>query len=492
LICLLPGSRRFTASLLILALLSAAQAQTAPVPPTPTVPVSQTTPAAPATLPVPADPSSPSPVPPVPPVPVPVALGSFFQNLQDYPSLVQARLALAAAQTQQAGTEFPVSGSVSGSLVDFAGVDAPPAICSTSPIAQLTTPCFPVDGIGGTLNLSAAVTPLPVGDVAARQEQAAVNTTLARLNYATVLAGLEGQALLAAQRVRLGVSSLALATQVQASARQTIQTVQTRLDAGGATATDLAQAQLTLTQAQNGLQQAQEDLALARAGLQDLTGSPDAPDLATVQPPASGTPASVVQAQLGVRRAQISADQADWNALPTVQAGYTPYTSGSTGVGVSIDSRTLSPAVNFSYGPRTPPLDRVRDQFTLGLNFNASATTLAAPGLARNSVAQAQAGLETARRQSELQLSGLNNALAQAQRQRALAAQALTLAQQTQQDAAAREALGLASPIAVTQAGVAAYQAQLAVGQAQLAETDATLKFFSFFALPPGGTTASR
>jgi len=455
----------FKASVLVMALMSAAQAQTTPTPS-----------AAPAVQ-----------------VAAPTAtLSSFFQGLQTYPSLVQARLAVTAAQTQQTGVNFPVSGSVSGNLVDYAGVQAPPAICDTSPIALLTSPCYPVGGVGGTLNVAVYLTPLPVGDVAARQQQAAVSTALAQLNYSSVLAGLETQALLAAQRVRVGESNLALAAQVQTNAQQTVQTVQTRLAAGGATASDLAQAQLTLVQAQNGAQQAQEDLALARAALLDLTGSAQAPDLALVQPPSSGTPASIVQAQLGLRRAQITQAQADWNALPTVQAGYMHYTSDSTGVGVSVDSHTLSPAINFVYGPRTPPLDRVRDQFSLGLNFTASATTLAAPGLARNSVEQAQAGLDTARRQAELQLTGLNNALAQAQRQRALAAQALALAQQNQQDAAAREALGLVSPLAVTQAGVAAYQAQLALGQAQLAETDATLKFFSFFAVTPDGAAASR
>lgn len=459
------------ASVLLLALMSAAQAQTTPAQATP----AQATPAAAQVAAI-----------------TTVNLSSFFHGLQGYPSLVQAQLAVNAAQAQQAGVNFPVSGSVSGNLVDYASALPAPAICDTSPIALLTSPCYPVGGVGGTLNVAVYLTPLPVGDVAARQQQAAVNTTLAQLNYTSVLAGLETQALLAAQRVRVSESDLALAGQVQDSAQQTVQTVQTRVAAGGATASDLAQAQLTLVQAQNGVQQAQEDLTLARAGLQDLTGGTQAPDLALVQPPGSGTPASVVQAQLGLRRAQITQAQADWNALPTVQAGYTHYTSDSAGVGVSVDSHTLSPAINFTYGPRTPPLDRVRDQFSLGLNFNASATTLAAPGLARNGVEQAQAGLDTARRQAELQLSGLNNALAQAQRQRALAAQGLALAQQNQQDAAAREALGLVSPVTVTQAGVAAYQAQLSLGQAQLAETDATLRFFGFFALLPDGAAASR
>ena len=83
-----------------------------------------------------------------------------------------------------------------------------------------------------------------------------------------------------------------------------------------------------------------------------------------------------------------------WNALPNVQASYTHYTSDTAGVGLSVDSRNLSPAVNFTYAPRTPPLNRVRDQFSLGLNFDASASSLSAPGLAQNAVEQAQAGLE--------------------------------------------------------------------------------------------------
>ena len=152
----------------------------------------------------------------------------------------------------------------------------------------------------------------------------------------------------------------------------------------------------------------------------------NAPSLPAVTPPASGIPASVQQARFGVRRAQITQAQVSWDALPNVQASYTHYPSDTAGVGVALDSRNLSPAVNFSYAPRTPPLNRVRDQFSLGVSFDASASSLSAPGLAQNAVDQAQAGLETARRQAELQLAGLNAAYAQAQRQRALAQQALT------------------------------------------------------------------
>ncbi|WP_344983335.1 TolC family protein [Deinococcus rubellus] len=422
------------------------------------------------------------------PTPPATSLSQFFAPLQSYPGLVQAQLAVQAAQTQQDSAAFPFSASASGNLVDLANVDPAPAICATSTLALLTNPCAPIGGVTSTLNLTVRATPLPVGDTAARQQQAALATEQARLGYASALSALEGQAVLAAQRVQLSQTAVGLAGQAQAAAQLALQATQNRVAGGGATDVDLAQAQLMLGQAQSGVQQAQDNLALARAALQDLIGRGDAPGLPAVTLPASGTPASVRQAQFGVRRAQIVQAQVSWDALPNVQANYTHYTSDTAGMGLSLDSRNLSPAVNFSYTPRTPPLDRVRDQFSLGVNFDASASSLSAPGLAQNAVAQAQAGLETARRQAELQLAGLNAAYTQAQRQRTLAQQALALAQQQQQNAAARQQIGLSAPLEVAQASAAAYQAQLALGQAQLNETDATLKFYAFFALPLDGS----
>ncbi|AZI44663.1 hypothetical protein EHF33_17345 (plasmid) [Deinococcus psychrotolerans] len=444
------------------ALLGPAQAQTEtaapPVPPTaPTVPTS-----APAITP----------------------LSQFFAPLQQYPSLVQARLALQAAQIQQNGADFPVSGSVSGGLSDILNADSLPAVCATSPLALLTSPCAPVGGNTGTLNLAIRATPYPVGDTAARQQQAALATEQAQLGYRSAVAALEAQALLAAQRETLSRSTVSLAQQVQATAQLALQAAQNRLQGGGATLTDVQQAQLVLAQAASGAAQAQENLALAQATLKDLTGNADAPNLPAVLPPTNGLPVSVRHAQFGLRRAQITQAQVSWNALPNVQASYTHYTSDTAGVGLSLDSRNLSPAVTFTYSPRPPPLNRVRDQVSLGINFDASASILSAPELAQNAVNQAQAGIDAARRQADLQLSALNAALTQAQRGQQLAQQALSLAQQQQQNALTRQDLGLSAPLDIAQAALTTYQAQLALNQAELVVTDATTKFYSFFALP--------
>ena len=471
--------RRLTLGLL---LLGAAQAQNVTAQPGATPETAQATPAQ--TAPTQTTSAQTEVAPTAPAPPAPLSLTQFFAPLQNYPSLVQARLALQAAQTQQSSVNFPVSGSVSGNITDIVNADDPPALCDTSPIAALTSPCAPVTGVTDVLNLTVRATPVPVGDAAARQQQAALATEQARLGYSAALATLETQALLAAQRVRLSMSSVTFANQALDAAQLALQTVQTRQSGGGATETDLAQAQLALNQAQNGAVQAQENLTLARAALQDLTGSTEAPELPAVTPPASGMPASITQAQFALRRAQIAQAQTNWNALPNVQAGYTHYTSDNAGVGVSVDSRNLSPGVNFTYAPRTPPLNRVRDQVSLGINFDASASSLSAPGLAKSAVDQAQAGVDAARRQAELQLSGLNTAFTQAQRGRALAQQALALAQQQQQNAVSRQDIGLSAPLEVAQASAAAYQAQLLLSQAQLAETDAALKFYPFFALP--------
>ena len=186
---------------------------------------------------------------------------------------MQARLAVQAAQTQQGSAAFPVSASASGNLTDLANVDPAPAVCATSPLALLTSPCAPIGGVSEHAESVAAGTPLPVGDTAARQQQAALATEQARLGYASALSALEAQAVLAAQRVQLSQVALSLADQAQVAAQLALQTAQNRVTGGGATDVELAQAQLALGQAQSGAAQAQDNLTLARAALQDLIGS---------------------------------------------------------------------------------------------------------------------------------------------------------------------------------------------------------------------------
>ena len=96
-------------------------------------------------------------------------------------------------------------------------------------------------------------TPIPVGDVAARQQLAALATEQARLGYDSALASLEAQALLAAQRVRLSQTSLTFARVRRSPPRNWRSKRRTTGSPGAARpTTDLAQAQLMLAQAQSG------------------------------------------------------------------------------------------------------------------------------------------------------------------------------------------------------------------------------------------------
>ncbi len=408
----------------------------------------------------------------------------FLQTLRAYPSVTQAQLGVQTAQTALNATGFPVAVSAQGALVGYPTVNDPAAYCATAPGAAFSTVCAPVPATVTTLNLAVRAASIPVGDTAARQQQARINLAQAQLGARQALVTVEVQAIEAAQRVQLAQHSLTLAQQGLSSAQLAVQATQNRVNAGGATQTDLQQAQLVLAQAQAGVQQAQENAALASAQLRDLTGSDSAPALPAPTVPQPRPAQAVTQAQFAAQKAQTTLDQAHWDALPTLSANYTHYTSSTTGVGVSVDSRSLAPALTLSIAPRTPPLDRVRDQYSLGVNFDLSASTLAAQQGAQSAVQQAQLALQAAQRQSDLALQGLDTTHAQASRQRTLAEQALALAQQQQKDATTRQDLGLATPIDVAQAAVNAYQAQLNLDQAQLAETDATLKYYAFYALP--------
>ena len=408
----------------------------------------------------------------------------FLRTLQNYPSVAQARLGVQAAQTALSATGFPLALSAQGALVGYPTVDDPAAYCATAPGAAFSLTCAPVPATVNTLNLSLRAASIPVGDTAARQQQARIALAQAQLAGRQALVTLEIQAVEAAQRVQLAAQSVTLAQQSVTLATLAVQAAQNRLQAGGATAVDLAQAQLVLAQAQAGVQQAQENGELARATLRDLTGSDEAPPLAAPVTPPAQAAQGVTQAQFAVQRAQSALDQARWDALPVVQLAYTHYTSNTSGFGVAVDSRSVAPALTFTAGPRTPPLDRVRDQYSLALNLDLSANTFAAQQGAQSGLQQASLGLQAAQRQASLGLAQLDSARSQASRQRALAQQALTLAQQQQQAASRRQDLGLSTPIEVAQAGVGTTQAQLNLDQAQLAETDATLKYYAFYALP--------
>lgn len=484
--------------------LASAQAQTAPA--SPAAPVS--TPAAPAETAPAATPASATPSTAVPDTaapasaaPAPAAPGSvaaapvasqsassLFVALQNYPSLQQAALALEAARAQQRDADFPVAGSISASTTRLLNVDAVPEICASNALLKFTPYCAPLPDSINTVNASVRAMPFNFGDVGARRELARLGVEQAQLGYQTALANLEGQVVLAAQRATLAVQSVALATQAVQTAQMALQATQTRVQGGGGTQNDLNQAELSLAQAQNALTQAHENEALARAALQDLTGSPEIPNLEALTVPASGQPIALQQAQFAERRAEIAYKQAAWNFWPTVQAAYqhrlSTSTSGTSNIGIAIDSHNVVPTATFSYAPVAAPNNRVSDQLTLGVSFDASAASFDAPNLARNALAQAQAGVDAARRQANLQLDSLNTAFAQAQRQYDLAQQALTLAQQTQKDVQARVDLGLAAPLEAAQAAVATFQAQLAADQALLNQTDAATKFYGFFGLP--------
>lgn len=425
-----------------------------------------------------------TPAAPAPAVSQPNTLGEFLRGVQSYPSLVQSRLALSAAQQQLDAANFLFSGNVSASSTSNFNVDPAPDVCASMPTLKYTSLCTDVPGSVQTLNATLRASPFNVGDVGARREQAKLNVELARIGYRAAVATLQAQAVTAAQRVQLAEQGVKLAQQAVSAAQLALQAAQNRVAAGGATPNDLQAAQLAAQQAQNALLQAQENAALAHATLQDLTGSPVAPAALSLGLPAAGKPASVQQAEVALTRAEVVARQTTWNTLPTAQASYTHYVSDSAGVGLSLDSKTLSPAANVVYTPRQPPLNRVRDQFTLAASFDFSANTWAGPATAQNQVEQARATLQATQRQAQLGLDGLNAAYQQAQRAAQLAQQQAALAQQQAQDALKRRNLGLISPLEAAQAQVSAYQSQLNADQAALSLSDAAGKFYTFFAQP--------
>jgi outer membrane protein TolC len=414
---------------------------------------------------------------------------AFLAPLKNYPGLQQAVAGVRAAADQVEALKSPVGVQASAGY-SLLGVSPPDAAGPCNPVDPSYQPnpaCFVLPTTGSQASLGLSLTPFLVGDVGSRVAQAGSSLAQAQLSQKQTLASLEAQAVQAAYRLKLAQNALELARQGETVANLSVQATQTRLEKGGATGLELDQAKQSAAQAQANRLQAEENLTAARHALKDLVGVEEAPDLPLPSLPAEAKAASVAQAELALQKAQAAADNAQWNAYPVVQLGYTHKLSSTASLTLGINSRSFQPSANLSYqnpSQTAEPYNRINDQFSLGLSLNFSAGTLPTLDAAQQGVAQAQAALETAQRQAALQLENLKLTYAQAQRQIELAQSAYALAQRSLQDAQIREASGLGTPLATAQASLAQYQAGLALDQARLNLLASILNLYIFYAQP--------
>ncbi len=406
----------------------------------------------------------------------------FFAALDSHPSLLQARLALEAAQAQLRATQSPVSLQAQGGFSFFEVTPPPgPPVCPN----PLNPQCLELPGDGRQITLGLTFTPFAFGDVSDAVNQAAIGVEQAALGLRQTRTQLEAQAVEAALRVRLAESGLEVARVAQRLAQVNLEATRLRESRGAASPSEVRQAEASLRQAAIQLSDAERNLALARQSLADLIGqsSTAVPRLIV---PAQGTPPQVRQAELQLANAQVAFDRTVRGVLPVVQGSYTRNTSNNDSWTVSLNSRTLQPSLSYtnqSQG-RSAPQDRINGTLTIGLSANIAFGVLDALEAAQKQVDAARQAVEAARRSSKLQEDLLRASLQAAEQSLANAQQARADAEQTLAEARERERLGLASPLATLQAELSLAQARLSLDQAELNRTQRLLDLYRFYALP--------
>lgn len=413
----------------------------------------------------------------------------FFAPLEQHPSLRQAYYGVLAAEANVRALESPVALQGQAGLASL-GYAPPPADCQPG---DPRPACYTPPSDARSLSLSLTLTPFPFGDVADNLTQARVGLEQAKIGYRQARAQLEAQALEAAYRRKLAEGAVGVAQSGLRLAQGSLEATRLRQSREAASASEVRQAEAGVRQAQSQLDDAQRNLELAGLTLREFFGT-DRVEPVEVPVPRPFPAPAVLQAELQVIQAQLAFDRALRNALPVVQGSYSWYPSSTSTWSLSLNSRTLQPALGFSYldpnpGRSSPPQDRLRSEWRVGLSFSLTPALFDAIDAGERQLEAARAGLEAAKRNAALQEQALRASLAAAERGLGLAQSALADGEKALNEARERERLGLTSPLATLQAELAAQQARLGLEQARLARAQRLLDLYRFYALPPSEVT---
>lgn len=409
----------------------------------------------------------------------PPDLASFLAPLTGYPTLRAAKEQIVSARAQLHAAYDPVALQASGGYTAFDNnqVDLDPS----KPGVQ------GLPASGGQIAAGLTLRPWLFGDTADQADRSRIQLQQAELDYQDALTGLQIQALQAAYGLQLARESLASAEQGEQVSQAALAATRVRLAKGAASDRDVRAAESGLQQAQNYVADARGSVALAEATLASLVGGAEAPavDGLNVDVP-TGTPLAVRRAQLSEGLANVSVRSATRSVYPVVQAGYTWNIDSQDSIGVSIESRTLQPKVDYAFTSpgRSFPQDQTWGSFQIGVSASFSPGVIDGLDATAAQLRAARDGVDAARRGAAVQKASLDNDLAQARR-------ALTLAQRQLDDARAnldedrkREALGLSTPLVTQQAALELTQLQLALQQARQDVLAKTLAYHRFYALP--------
>jgi len=419
------------------------------------------------------------------------AADDFFTSLQDYPAVRSAALSLEAARQEALGAANYVAVDASGGYIsrDLAPADPCPLLSDPDPsndaLCQFINPEVPESN--GQAEVGITFHAIPYGDVGDYQRTAQINYLIARVDYRSSLASIEKGALEAAMQYFLADEARNLAGEGLQVARDAYQATKLRREKGAASDRDLRQAELALEQAENELQNAEAAFGLAKYALASFTtAAPPAWPWPRLDPPADAEPPAVTKVRLRVEQARIGLEHSQRAFVPVGEIRYQHNLDDNNAVGVSLESRTLGARVYYAYQSYADPTrSRTENELRLGLRLNVTQNDWGGLESARKRLAAAEAGLEAAKKQSELELARLQLDLDQSQRRLNLAKSKASAAKLDYQDARKRADLGISPPLEAERAWLDYAKAELELLQAEQDVVRNQLSILAYLAVPP-------
>lgn len=411
-------------------------------------------------------------------------LVTFLSALQNNPAIIANKSLVDAAKAQLDAVYSPISGTVSGGMV-FASYsdDIAPPLAEALPDST------------GQFSVGASFRPFVYGDFADLAEQRRVALAQAKLSYQQTLANLEAQAIEAAAQLLQAEEGLKLARQARDLAQHSLDVTQIRLDKGVASQADLRSAQERLFQSENQIQTAEAGVNLAKQGLVLLVGDVSLENLPEL-PLAQGISVEVKQAEFNIALSKIGIASSERAFYPVVQAGLAlPLNDDKSEIGLSIESRTLQPKVEYSYQnpkqsaggiglPQGLEVNQVEAVFSIGVSATISVDQFNNLDAAKAQVAAAEAGLKGAQDRANLTALSLSNSYQSTVRSLELAKLTLQNAQRTLEENQKRQEAGLAIDLEVDQAVLAVKQAELGILSAQIEVLKSILSTYKTYAQP--------
>lgn len=424
----------------------------------------------------------------------------FLQAAQQNPGVAAAAYQVQAREAGVRAARNPAFLQGQAGYVSLQYGDTPPCQFLGTDlefVCNLTNVPVPEDATSASASL--VLTPVVYGAVGHQVEQAQKQLELARLDYAEARSSIEGQALLAAVRVRQAERGLELAQQGLDLAQAGLAATQIMVQKGAANERDLRQAQLQLAQAQSGYASAQAGLALAHSGLQALVGdTPPPPEIPTL-PYREGTPLDLLRTQIQVDLAQDSLGQAQDGLVPIASASYTWHSSTRDSAGVSITSESFQPTVTYNYqnppsssgGLPIPGLSSItatptlEGELVVGVGGAISFAQIEGVRAAEAGVKAAEAGLAATQSQVAVQAQNLRNQHETANREYQIQLQARDDAQANLSEDQERARLGLISPLELQASFLSYFQAELDLQTKEADLLTAISNVYTFYGISP-------